>query len=62
MTKLEIIARDFEQLGIEKSLAKKLAEIQIKDENPYYERSDDEKQLFEKAFKIMSRRDFYFNA
>lgn len=49
--------KDYETLGIPSPLAKKLADVHyLEKTKPYYERSKQDKELFDQAHKIMSQK------
>ncbi|BAZ81069.1 hypothetical protein [Sphaerospermopsis kisseleviana] len=51
------IIKDYETLGIPSPLAKKLADVHLKEKTkPYYERSRQDNELFEEAHKIMAMK------
>lgn len=51
------IIKDYETLGIPSPLAKKLADVHLKEKSqPYYERSRQDNELFDQAHKIMASK------
>jgi hypothetical protein len=51
------IIKDYETLGIPSPLAKKLADVHyLEKTKPYYERSKQDKELFDQAHNIMAMK------